>query len=134
MSADFGHSIILLIIQPKAWRKSQAKLNRLTVQLANQAKELADATNRAPSTETSTPNPAPTTCKSKCQYLSDPDQRIQIEKIAKKFTYMNMLWLRHIDELFRLEVDQDYQPENRFKSIEDGRQGVLAELRQAIPA
>ncbi|KIJ43727.1 hypothetical protein M422DRAFT_140968, partial [Sphaerobolus stellatus SS14] len=66
-------------------------------------------------------------------FITDENQRMQIHNIAHKFTYMNMLWLRHPDEVFRLDVDPDYNPANRFKSFDEEFQGILYELREEIP-
>ncbi|KIJ48584.1 hypothetical protein M422DRAFT_120163, partial [Sphaerobolus stellatus SS14] len=64
----------------------------------------------------------------------DETMQSQIEKIGRKFTYMNMLWLRAPDDVFRLKIDTNYNPSNCFKSLDEQRQGVLAELREEIPA
>ena len=47
---------------------------------------------------------------------------------------MNTIWLRHPNEVFALEVNPDYNPANRFKSLEEQQQGILQELREEIPA
>lgn len=58
----------------------------------------------------------------------------EIQQVARKFTYMNMLWLRPSDTLvFNLEPDPEYDERNRFKSMEEQHQGILAELRAEIP-
>lgn len=58
----------------------------------------------------------------------------EIQSIARKFTYMNMLWLRSSDmKIFNLEVNPNYNDRNRFKSVDDQQQGILAELRAEIP-
>ncbi|KIJ48772.1 hypothetical protein M422DRAFT_161927, partial [Sphaerobolus stellatus SS14] len=67
-------------------------------------------------------------------YIDNNTQRGQIEKLGRKFTYMNMLWLRSPDEIFCLNVDPDYNPANRFKSLDEQQQGILFELREEIPA
>ncbi|KIJ46830.1 hypothetical protein M422DRAFT_164662, partial [Sphaerobolus stellatus SS14] len=66
-------------------------------------------------------------------YIIDDNQHLQIQAIACKFTYMNMLWLRGSDEGFHLAVDSHYNPANRFKSVDEQLQGILYELREEIP-
>ncbi|KIJ34788.1 hypothetical protein M422DRAFT_181658, partial [Sphaerobolus stellatus SS14] len=72
--------------------------------------------------------------KSKKVYITDDNQRLRIQAVACKFTYTKMLWIRHPNEVFNLDVDPDYDPSNRFKSLDEQFQGVLYELREEIPA
>ncbi|KIJ57373.1 hypothetical protein M422DRAFT_82291, partial [Sphaerobolus stellatus SS14] len=83
-------------------------------------------------TESCEPNSSKS--KPKKIFITDENQCMQIHNIARKFTYMNMLWLRHPDEVFRLDVDPDYNPANRFKSSDEEFQGILYELREEIPS
>ncbi|KIJ42289.1 hypothetical protein M422DRAFT_254694 [Sphaerobolus stellatus SS14] len=111
--------------------------NRITIQLANKDKELAAATNRDDSAEVSmrpSGKTPPQRSQLKPQHIADATQRSRIVQAAHKFTYMNMLWLRDSEEVFGLQVDPDYIPANRFKSMEEKCQGILAELREEIPA
>jgi len=77
---------------------------------------------------------APTGKKKKKSKLSNEDQQTRITQIAAKFTYMNMLWLPGLGETFRISLDPDYLPANRFKSPEDQQQGVFADLLEVIPS
>ncbi|KIJ23335.1 hypothetical protein M422DRAFT_90756, partial [Sphaerobolus stellatus SS14] len=51
-----------------------------------------------------------------------------------KFTYMNMMWLRHPEQLTDLSLAADYDPMKRFDSLDGKLQGQLRELQQAVPS
>ncbi|KIJ39544.1 hypothetical protein M422DRAFT_77889, partial [Sphaerobolus stellatus SS14] len=50
-----------------------------------------------------------------------------------KFTYMNMLWLRHPEQLADLSLDMNYDPMRRYDSVDAKLQGQLQDLRDIIP-
>ncbi|KIJ30420.1 hypothetical protein M422DRAFT_268075 [Sphaerobolus stellatus SS14] len=49
-----------------------------------------------------------------------------------KFTYMNMMWLRHPEQLTDLSLAADYDPMKCFNSLDGKLQGQLRELQQAV--
>ena len=62
----------------------------------------------------------------------DPDT-VAVSKLGKKFTVMNMIWLRQARKTFRTQVDDDYNPKARFENEYSRLQGQIRDLRKFLP-
>ncbi|KIJ33929.1 hypothetical protein M422DRAFT_264070 [Sphaerobolus stellatus SS14] len=59
---------------------------------------------------------------------------VAIHISAGNFTYMNLLWLRHSEQLVGLAFDVNYDPSKCFNTLAGKLQGHLQELQQEIPS
>lgn len=53
---------------------------------------------------------------------------------ARKFTVMNLFWLREDRRTFRTTVDEQYDHLQRFENLETKIQGQLAEILEVLPS
>lgn len=123
-------------------RDQQAKINQLVMQLANQEKQIANVTNRQATTRAHTESLAAASDASqtmqkkttKYVYIRNDDARAEVQRLARKLTYMFFFWIRPTDEeIFMLEKDPYYTPESRYDSNESQQQGLLFDLLAGIP-
>ena len=62
---------------------------------------------------------------------NDEEEEVQI--VAKAFTIMNLFWLHDQGKTFHTRIDDQYDPHQRFDTMNNKIQGQIAEIRAALP-
>jgi hypothetical protein len=88
-------------------------------------RKLADATNAI--------EPGVANKKQKIKGRSDEEEE-EISLIARKFTIMTLFWLHDDKQVFRTQVDEQYDPLQRFENKGNKIQGQLADLLGELPS
>ena len=110
----------------KLLRQAQAETNELHAAKKNAQKELANKENE------SMPSRSRSRSKKSASHFNEVEVR-EIKDIASKFTYISFLWLRNMTCTFKLDLDEDFDPAERFKDTERKCQGQYQDLLIAIP-
>jgi hypothetical protein len=71
----------------------------------------------------------------------DPDDQLSVEeaeadevkRLGRRFLILNGPWLRRKELIFQVEIDEDYDENERFKDINTLVQGQLREIRALLP-
>lgn len=61
----------------------------------------------------------------------DPDT-VAVSRLGKKFTVMEMLWLRQSRETFHTRLDTDFDPKTRFENDKSKVQGQRQDLQECL--
>ena len=114
------------VLLDKLLRQAQAEKNELRAAKKNTEKELANKENE------SVPSQSRSRSKKSVSHFNEAEIR-EIKDIASKFTYMSFLWLRNMTYTFKLDLDEDFEPAERFKDTGKKCQGQFQDLLTAIP-
>ena len=57
----------------------------------------------------------------------------EVKGLGRRFLILHGPWLRRKDQIFQVELDEDYDEKERFKDINTLVQGQLLEIRSLLP-
>ncbi|KAJ6489984.1 hypothetical protein C8R45DRAFT_1213365 [Mycena sanguinolenta] len=108
-------------------RLQQKKTNDARKELRAAERQLADITNQH--------DAAPRRGRKKRKVLDggSEDETKEVENLAHKFTIMKLLWVSDLDDTVNTDINEHYNPLERFENHESKVQGELADLLEKLP-
>ncbi|KAJ6483197.1 hypothetical protein C8R45DRAFT_1075505 [Mycena sanguinolenta] len=103
------------------------KTNDARKELRAAERQLADITNQH--------DAAPRRGRKKRKVLDggSEDETKEVKNLAHKFTIMKLLWVSDLDDTVNTDINEQYNPLERFENHESKVQGELADLLETLP-